>query len=87
MRAVILCAGFATRMYPLTEHFPKPLLPVADRPVIDYLMDQLNDLTQLSAVHVVTNDRFYSHFDGWRRQWLQSPPMTTDSARLQTSSW
>ncbi len=72
MRAVILCAGFATRMYPLTEHFPKPLLPVADRPVIDYLMDQLSDLAQLSAVHVVTNDRFYSHFDRWRRQWLQS---------------
>ncbi len=69
MKAVVLCAGFATRMYPLTEHFPKPLLPVADRPVIDYLMDQLCDLPQLSAVHVVTNDRFYSHFDRWRRQW------------------
>ena len=37
MNAVLLCAGFATRMYPLTRDFPKPLLPVADRPVIDQL--------------------------------------------------
>jgi glucose-1-phosphate thymidylyltransferase len=59
-------------MYPLTEHFPKPLLPVADRPVIDYLMDQLSELPQLSAVHVITNDRFFPHFDKWRGHWLQS---------------
>ena len=42
MIAVFLCAGFATRMYPMTRNFPKPLLPVADRPVLDYLMDQVN---------------------------------------------
>ena len=47
MNAVFLCAGFATRMYPLTRDFPKPLMPVADRPVIDYLMDQISDLEVL----------------------------------------
>ena len=41
MNAVILCAGFATRMYPLTENFPKPLLKVAGTPVLDYLIDQI----------------------------------------------
>lgn len=65
MNAVILCAGFATRMYPLTQHYPKPLLRVADRPVLDYLMDQLDGLPDLEAVYIVSNGRFFDHFSRW----------------------
>ena len=71
MIAVVLCAGFATRMHPLTRDFPKPLLPVADKPVIDYLMDQLVDLPELQAVHIVGNARFFRHFEDWRRNYIQ----------------
>ena len=70
MIAVILCAGFATRMYPLTRDFPKPLLPVGGRPVIDYLMDQLAGLPELKTVHIVTNDRFINHFQEWLKKWI-----------------
>lgn len=66
MNAVILCAGFATRMYPLTRDFPKPLLPVAGRPVLDYLLDQLIECAGISAVHLVSNARFYDHICRWR---------------------
>lgn len=66
MNAVLLCAGFATRMYPLTKNFPKPLLPVAGQPVIDYLMDQLAGLDAIDAVHLVSNHKFYDHFLRWR---------------------
>jgi len=69
MIAVVLCAGFATRMYPLTENFPKPLLDVAGRPVIDYLMDQLVELPGLETIYVVSNGKFYSHFAEWNRHW------------------
>ena len=69
MIAILLCAGYATRMYPITENFPKPLLSVAGRPVIDYLMAQLLALDGLACVHIVTNDRFASHFKRWRDQW------------------
>ncbi len=65
MNAVILCAGFATRMYPLTENFPKPLLEVAGTPVLDYLIDQIVELPGIKAVHIVTNARFYDHFQDW----------------------
>lgn len=65
MKAVILCAGFATRMYPLTKGFPKPLLPVADRPVLDYLLDQITTLAEITAVHIVSNARFFEHFKRW----------------------
>jgi len=65
MNVVILCAGFATRMYPLTENFPKPLLEVAGKPVLDYLIEQIVSLPDLQDVHIVTNDRFYDHFQQW----------------------
>ncbi len=69
MIAVLLCAGYATRLYPLTRNFPKPLLPAADRPVIDYLMDQLLGLSGLREIHLVTNARFFGHFESWRESW------------------
>jgi glucose-1-phosphate thymidylyltransferase len=67
MIAVVLCAGFATRMYPLTRNFPKPLLEVAGRPVIDYLMDQLVQLPGLEAIYIVSNEKFYPHFAEWKQ--------------------
>ncbi len=69
MIAILLCAGFATRMYPMTRDFPKPLLPVADRPVLDYLMDQIVELQGLREVHLVSNARFFKHFEQWRSGW------------------
>ena len=77
MIAVILCAGFATRMYPLTRDLPKALLPVADRPVIDYLMDQLVELPGLQAVHIVSNARFFNQFEEWREHCLNGLPRST----------
>lgn len=73
MIAILLCAGFATRMYPMTRSFPKPLLPVADKPVLDYLMDQIVDLPGLHDIHVVTNDRFIGHFGQWQSTWQSNP--------------
>ena len=69
MRAILLCAGFGTRMYPLTRDVAKPLLPVAGRPVLDYLMDQIVAFEGLEAIHVVVNGRFFHQFEVWRRGW------------------
>lgn len=69
MIAVLLCAGFATRMYPLTRNNPKPLLSAAGRPVIDHLMQQIITFPELTAVHVATNHRFVGHFEAWAEQW------------------
>lgn len=68
MNAVILCAGFGTRMYPLTKNFPKPLLEVADKPVIDYLMEQIIALPGIKSVHIVSNAKFFHHFTRWCSQ-------------------
>ena len=68
MNAVILCAGFGTRMYPLTKNFPKPLLEVGGKPVLDYLIEQMLPLPGLESIHIVTNDRFYQHFINWNHE-------------------
>ena len=43
MKCILLCAGYAIRMYPLTEYFPKPLLDIKGKPLIDYLIDDLEN--------------------------------------------
>ena len=65
MNAIILCAGFATRMYPLTRNFPKPLLEVAGKPVINYLLEQVVAFPEIHSLHIVTNARFITHFEQW----------------------
>lgn len=69
MFVILLCAGYATRMYPITKDFPKHLLPVAGKPTIDYLMEQILDLHGIRAVHVVTNAKFFNTFEDWRHKW------------------
>jgi glucose-1-phosphate thymidylyltransferase len=77
MIVVLLCAGYATRMYPLTKNLPKSLLSVAGKPVIDYFMEQLFDLSQSPDVHVVTNDRFAPHFEKWQTEWSNNNPIAS----------
>src|SRR5215472_5300669 len=65
MKVVILAAGYATRLYPLTLAQPKPLLPVAGKPMIEYVLDNLAPIGGLGRIYVVTNAKFASHFQKW----------------------
>lgn len=69
MIAILLCAGYATRMHPITRDFPKHLLPVAGRPAIDYTLEQIFDLRDIREVHVVTNAKFFHTFENWQQGW------------------
>src|SRR5437867_29897 len=65
MKGVILAAGYATRLYPLTQTQPKPLLPVAGKPMIEHVLDNLAAISGLDRIYVVTNAKFASHFQRW----------------------
>lgn len=65
MIALILAAGYATRLYPLTIDTPKPLLPVGPKPMIDYITDEIETLPDITKIVVVTNHRFAEQFDKW----------------------
>lgn len=65
MKAIILAAGYATRLYPLTENCPKALLPVGGRTILDHLLSYLRRAPALDEVHIVSNHRFYRHLSDW----------------------
>jgi glucose-1-phosphate thymidylyltransferase len=65
MKVIILAAGYATRLYPLTLTRPKPLLPVAGKPMIEYVLDNLAPVGGIDRVYVVTNAKFAGQFQQW----------------------
>jgi glucose-1-phosphate thymidylyltransferase len=65
MKVIILAAGYATRLYPLTLTQPKPLLPVAGKPMVEHVLDNLAPITEIDGVYVVTNAKFAGHFKKW----------------------
>jgi glucose-1-phosphate thymidylyltransferase len=65
MKVIILAAGYATRLYPLTLTQPKPLLSVAGKPMIDYVLDNLAPIGGIDRIYVVTNAKFAGHFQKW----------------------
>jgi glucose-1-phosphate thymidylyltransferase len=68
MKVVILAAGYATRLRPLTDSTPKPLLPVGGRPIVDWIVENARAVTEVDEVHLVTNSRFADRFRKWAEQ-------------------
>ena len=65
MKALILAAGYATRLYPLTRDRPKPLLELAGRPLVDWILDRIAEVEEVEEVHLVTNAKFAPAFRAW----------------------
>ena len=65
MKCLILAAGYATRLYPLTENFPKPLLKVGDKTILDWLIDDIEGAGLVDEYVVISNHKFAHHFDEW----------------------
>lgn len=65
MKCLILAAGYATRLYPLTENFPKPLLTVGDKTILDWLVDDIDTAGLVDAYVVISNHKYAHHFDKW----------------------
>lgn len=74
MNALILAAGYATRLYPLTLNKAKPLLVVGGKPIIDWVVDNLQGVSDLETVYVVTNDKFTADFQAWGERYQKRHP-------------
>src|SRR6266487_4978830 len=74
MNALILAAGYATRLYPLTLNKAKPLLTVGGKPIIEWVVDNLADVPNLETIYVVTNDKFAPDFQEWSERYQIRQP-------------
>jgi len=65
MKAIILCAGYGTRLYPITLNYPKNLLKINNKPIIEHIYDKINKIPCIDEIIIITNNRFYSNFKDW----------------------
>ena len=87
MICLILAAGYATRLYPLTENFPKPLLDVQGRTVLDWLLSDVDGMEGIEKYVVVSNHKFYDHFSTWKENsTLTHPIVVLDDGSTENSN-
>ena len=65
MICIVLAAGYATRLYPLTENFPKPLLSVGGKPLLNWLLEDIDQIPEVTEFVVISNHKFINHFESW----------------------
>lgn len=68
MKCILLCAGYATRLFPLTENFPKALLEVGGKAIIDYTLEKVNEINEIDEIYLVTNAKYAPHFESWAEE-------------------
>lgn len=69
MKLIILAAGYATRLYPLTLNQPKPLLCCAGKPMLEHVFDNLSTIDAVDHAYIVTNEKFAGHFERWAQEY------------------
>lgn len=78
MKCLVLAAGYATRLYPLTENFPKPLLKVGEKNILDWLIDDIDEAGIIDEYIVISNHKYANHFDEWAKTKKQSVKIVDD---------
>lgn len=74
MKTIVLAAGYATRLYPLTENFPKPLLTIGKSTILGRMLDDLDTIPEITEHIIVTNGKFAGQFQDWAADRLSSAP-------------
>ncbi len=75
MKCIVLAGGFATRLWPMTKYIAKPLLPLRGRPVINHIIEKVQDIPEIDEIIVSTNKRFEEQFRYWLRAWKWKKPV------------
>lgn len=74
MKVLLLCAGYATRLYPLTKDRPKHLLDVAGKPILEHILEKIEEVDSVDGVYIVTNAKFFYHFLDWAKDYAYRNP-------------
>src|SRR5207249_417164 len=74
MNILILAAGYATRLYPLTSNKAKPLLDIAEKPMIAWVVENLRGVAGIETIYIVTNAKFFADFEAWAKNYQSVNP-------------
>ena len=83
MKTIVIAAGYATRLYPLTENFPKPMLEIGKSTILDRLLDDIDTIPEVDGHIVVTNHKFAGIF----RKWAEKRPNVTIRLERELRKW
>lgn len=75
MKAIILAAGYGTRLYPLTKNTPKPLLEVGRKPMVEHIIAKIEELSEINEIILITNNKFYEQFNTWANRFKGRIPV------------
>ncbi|MBP3447927.1 MAG: nucleotidyltransferase family protein [Clostridia bacterium] len=67
MKAIVLSAGYATRLYPLTKDTPKGLLPIGNKSILDFITDQIETVPEIDEIFIISNHKFFPNFSEWAK--------------------
>ncbi len=67
MDCILLAAGYATRLYPLTENKPKALLEMGKKTILDWVVEKIERIDEVNNIYIVTNHRFADQFEDWKK--------------------
>ncbi len=84
MKTIILAAGYATRLWPLTLNVPKPLLPIGKRPMIEHILASIDGIKGINDVYIVTNTKFVSNFKDWKKSYISKNRISVIDDRMKT---
>ncbi|MEA3429645.1 MAG: nucleotidyltransferase family protein [Nanoarchaeota archaeon] len=76
MKALLICAGYATRLFPLTENYPKHLLVVGGKPIIEHIIEKIQETGVVDEIIITTNNKYTPRFLDWKKQFSCSIPVT-----------
>ena len=67
MKAIVLSAGYATRLYPLTKDTPKGLLPIGNKSILDFITDEIETIPEVDEMFIISNHKFFTNFSDWAK--------------------
>jgi glucose-1-phosphate thymidylyltransferase len=82
MKNIVIAAGYATRLYPLTENYPKPLLKIGESTILDRLLDDVDTIDDVDEHIIVTNHKFASFFEEWAQKRLSQSSQQVKPIRI-----
>lgn len=86
MKSIILAAGYATRLYPLTKDKPKPLLDVKDKPIIEHIINKIDQIDIIDEIFIVTNNKFFTNFLEWASDFESKTKITIVNDRTKSNN-